>query len=59
MIAAFCPRHATTVLYSPSSIVALRNTPLGVEVVIECYDGELIEVLMGATTPEPALQAAS
>jgi hypothetical protein len=58
MLSAYCPRHGSTVLYSPSSITGIRNTPLGIEVTIECYCGELIEVLSGASSAEPAVASA-
>lgn len=54
MFSAYCPRHDAVVLYSSSNIVELRNTPLGVEMTVECYDGERFEVLSGQTA-EPAL----
>lgn len=47
MFSAYCPRHAAEVLYSASSIRGIRNTPHGIVLTIECYDGERFEVLSG------------
>ena len=40
MFFAHCPTQETTVMLSASSIVELRNTPAGIEVVLRCHCGE-------------------
>ncbi len=54
MLAAYCPRDDATWLFSETRIRALANTPIGIEVRLECYCGEQIEFLTGITADEPA-----
>lgn len=49
MLAAYCPRHAGTVLFSESRIGSLRNTSHGVEVELDCYCGEHLLLRRGRT----------
>lgn len=53
MIAAYCPGHHATLLFSESRIRGLFNTPIGIELFLECYCGERIEILTGRTADEP------
>lgn len=56
MLAAFCPRHRGTVLFSESRISSMRNTSGGVEVELDCYCGEHLLIRRGRTVvrqPEP------
>ena len=55
MFFAYCPTTETTVMLSTSSIVELRNTPAGVEVVLRCHCGEH---LTAVSLHEPQLAAA-
>ena len=42
-----CPVHACTVLLPTSRLRGLDNTPAGIVLVFECYDGALVEVVTG------------
>lgn len=42
-----CPVHACTVLLPTSRLRGLENTPAGIVLVFECYDGAVIEVVTG------------
>ena len=55
MFAVVCTTTGSTVLLSPSSIVALRNAPSRIEVLLECHCGEHLTVV----EPRPALQHAA
>ena len=55
MFAVHCTTTDSTVLLSASSIVALRNTPSGMHVLLECHCGEHLTVVEG----RPALQHAA
>lgn len=47
MLAAHCPVCDVTQLYSYRHLRCLCNTPLGIEMVIDCYCGERFEQLTG------------
>lgn len=47
MFDAYCQRCRAHGLFSLSRIARLENSPLGIEVTVRCYCGELIEVLLG------------
>ena len=49
MFAITCTTTDSTVLLSASSIVALRNTPAGIEPVLECHCGEHLTVVQPRT----------
>lgn len=44
-----CPVHDCTVLLPTSRLRGMANTERGIELVFECYDGALIEVVTGRT----------
>jgi hypothetical protein len=50
MFALHCTTTDSTVLLSASSIVALRNAPAGIEVVLECHCGEHLTVVQPRTS---------
>jgi len=58
MLAAYCPRHGSTVLFSEARISVLRNTPHGPEVELDCYCGEHLVLVRGRTVPRHPLTAA-
>ena len=45
MFFAHCPTYDTTVMLSMSSLVELRNTPAGPEVVLRCHCGQHLTAL--------------
>jgi hypothetical protein len=47
MFAIDCPRHRTTMLVSERRIRALRNTPTGIELDVECYCGHVQSIKTG------------
>lgn len=47
MLAVHCPRHGCRVLLSHQRIRALHNTPDGIVLQLECYDGERIVTVTG------------
>lgn len=47
MLAVHCPRHGCAVLLSQQRIRALHNTPDGIVLHLECYDGERIVTVTG------------
>ena len=47
MLDAYCPNCDAVYLYSLSRIRGLANSPLGIELTLECYCGRIIEVLTG------------
>ncbi|MGH8870051.1 MAG: hypothetical protein ACRDYU_18940 [Actinomycetes bacterium] len=49
MLAAYCPRHDSSVLFTESRISRLRNTAAGIEVELDCYCGEHLRLLRGRT----------
>jgi len=56
MLSAYCPRHEATLLFSTSSIVSMKNTPLGIEIVLRCFCGEHLEVLTGRARITPGIE---
>lgn len=47
MLVVHCPRHGAQVLLSERRIRALRNTPRGIVLEVECHDGERIVLVTG------------
>jgi hypothetical protein len=53
----YCPRCDAEVLLTYGRLRSLANTPLGIELAFTCWCGEALEVLSGASAPEPALRS--
>ncbi|MBA2528902.1 MAG: hypothetical protein H0V19_02885 [Euzebyales bacterium] len=58
MLAAYCPAHGATLLLSESRIRRLANTPRGIELLLECYCGQPIEMLTGRRAEKTRAHAA-
>ncbi len=49
MLTVYCPRHRSRVLLSDQHIRAVHNTVHGIVIEVECFDGERILMVTGAS----------
>lgn len=57
MFVAYCPTHGREVLLGERRIRGLRNGAQGIEVELECWDGERLLVRTGRPRPAVAARA--